>query len=451
MTEAASNMDKNNFYFKAALLLVLIIGLYLRVGAVINTVIDTPIRADARLYYLYGLNLKNHHVFSKTMPGETLVPDAFAPPLYPMVIAPFLENPPNDKMLVNIGLAQAVLGAVTILFAFSLFRMLAGQLAGIVAATLTAISPHLISMTVYVLTETLFTFFMMGGLAGLTYAITRNNIFIAIFSGVLIGLGALTRSTLEYFPLFVLLAGGILFYFRRLESKNFRQIFFFAIAALAVVGVWKMRNLVMTGAFSDPTLAISTLHHGMYPDFMVDGRPESRGIPYRFDPRTIEITKSLSSVLQEIAHRFIEAPLQYFQWYLLGKPISLMSWSDAAGWGDIFVYAPIVSPYFSSAPFQWTRSCMLHTHVLLMLLGSLAMFLMFLKPGLMRLTGAQAVAGMVVALLVAYFFLLHMIGAPFPRYGIPLRPIMYGFAVMMLLTLAAKIKSRRVSMPGRHE
>lgn len=434
-------VKNNNFYLKAALLLVLMVGMYLRVGAVLNTEIDTPIRADARLYYLYGLNLKIHHVFSNAMPEEARAPDAFAPPLYPVAIAPFLEFPPSDRMLVNIGLAQAILGTLTILFAFWLFWMLGGSFAGLAAAGLTAISPHLISMTVYMLTETLFTFFMIGGLAALTYSLVKNSACGALGAGIMIGLAALTRSTLEYFPLFIFLAGWALAYFQRMDRAQFRRVLQFAATAFTVVMVWKIRNLIMTGEFSDPTLIISTLHHGMYPDFMFEGRPESRGIPYRFDPHTAEITANLSNVLNEIAHRFYKEPWQHLQWYLLGKPISLLSWSDAAGWGDIFVYAPISSPYFSSILFQWTRALMLHTHAYLMLLGSLSVLLLLFKPRVMGLARAPMVASTVVALLIVYFILLHIVGAPFPRYGIPLRPVMYGLAVMGIFSLARRLRA----------
>lgn len=443
MAGTAMNTDTRNFFFKAALLLVLLIGLYLRVSAVLNTVIDTPVRADARLYYLYGLNLKDHHTFSRSLPGDQVLPDAFVPPVYPAAITPFLELPPTDRMLVNIGLFQALLGTVTVLFTFFLFQALASRVLGLAAAVLTAISPHLISMTVYMLTETLFTFLMMGSLLALVYALTRNNATWAMSGGVLLGLAALTRSTLEYFPLFILLAGGALALSHRLEREQFRRLLQFAGTAMLLILAWKIRNLIATGSMSDPTLAISTLHHGMYPDFMFEGRPESRGIPYRFDPRTAEITASLGSILHEIGARFHAAPWQYLGWYLFGKPASLLSWNIVAGWGDIFVYAPLASPYFFSWPFQLTRSVMLHAHIVLMVLGSLATLLVLLRPQFLKLSGVRAVSAGMVASLVVYFILLHMVGAPFPRYGIPLRPVMYGMAIMMLWTAIARLYGLR--------
>lgn len=442
MVRAASNSDTRNFVFKAALLLLLLIGLYLRVGAVLHTVIDSPVRSDARLYYLYGYNLKHHHTFSPSLPSKEVVPDAFAPPVYPMVITAFLEYPPTDRMLINIGLFQAVLGTFTILFTYLLFQILGGRMVGFAAAALTTVSPHLISLTVYMLTETLFIFLMMGGLLALAYAFTRDRAGFAIWAGILIGVAALTRSTLEYFPIFIMLMGVALAFLKRCNREQLRRIFQFSGTAILIIAIWKLRNLFVVGSLSDPTLAISTLHHGMYPEFMFDNRPESLGIPYRFDPRTPQITASLGSVLHEIAARFQAAPWQYLQWYLVGKPISLLSWSMIDGWGDIFVYPPLASPYFSSAPFALARTVMLHAHSMLMLLGAICTGALLLKPRLLGLADRRVMVGYIVAGMVVYFIAVHMVGAPFPRYGVPLRPLMYGLATIAIFTAISKLRQR---------
>jgi 4-amino-4-deoxy-L-arabinose transferase-like glycosyltransferase len=449
MVGATSNSDTRNFVFKAALLLMLIFGLYLRVGAVLNTVIESPVRSDARLYYLYGFNLKHNHTFS--LSDKKVTPDAFVPPVYPAVLTAFLDFPPTDRMLVNIGLFQAVLGTFTILFTYLLFQALGGRMIGFAAAALTTISPHLISLTVYMLTETLFTFLMMGGLLALTYAFTRDKGALAILAGIILGLAALTRSTLEYFPIFILLLSVALVFFKRCKREQLRRVFQFSGTAILVIAVWKIRNLFAIGSLSDPTLAISTLHHGMYPDFMFDGRPESRGIPYRFNPRTAEITSSLGSVLHEIAVRFQAASWQHLQWYIVGKPISLLSWSMIDGWGDIFVYPPLASPYFSTTLFAMTRAAMLHAHPVLMIAGVVGAGGLLLKPRFLGFAEKQAMAGYIVAAMVIYFILLHMIGAPFPRYGVPLRPIMYGLAAITIAAFIFRLRQKSNSSGSKSD
>lgn len=437
MIRTALKGDSQTFLFRAVLFLIILLGLYLRVSAVLNTVVDTPVRADARLYYLYSFNIQKSGTFSHSQPSaETSVADAFAPPVYPLAITPFLEFPPTDRMVVNIGLMQAVLGTLTIFFTYLLVGQIGGRMAGLLAAALTAISPHLISLTVYMLTETLFTFLMMGGLLCMGYAIRTRNALFSVASGVLIGTAALTRSTLEYFPLFVLLFSFLLLGFKRFERDQIRNVLIFFGFAVLIVGVWKIRNLVALGMLSDPTLAISTLLHGMYPDLMFEGRPESRGIPYRFDPRLSEISSSMQSVLHEIFVRFQASPWLYLEWYLIGKPISLFSWSMIDGWGDIFVYPVLASPYFTSLPYQVTRSVMLDLHTLLMICAGSGATLILIKPASLKLSGSSLAAGLFLSCLVIYFTLLHIVGAPFPRYGVPLRPVMYGLAVIFLLAVS---------------
>jgi hypothetical protein len=57
--------------------------------------------------------------------------------------------------------------------------------------------------------------------------------------------------------------------------------------------------------------------------------------------------------------------------------------------------------------------------------------------------GEQRIAILLVALIL-YFLAVHMVGAPFPRYGIPLRPIVYGLGLFTLVKLV-KIILLRIS------
>ena len=82
---------------------------------------------------------------------------------------------------------------------------------------------------------------------------------------------------------------------------------------------WVLRNLNAIGSTSDPTLMINALHHGMYPDFRYKDIPESTGFPYRFDPRSKEISRSKESVLKEIRRRFKERARTSFAVVPAGK------------------------------------------------------------------------------------------------------------------------------------
>ena len=151
------------------------LAMSLRLGAVNNTVIDAPIRADATDYYNYALNLKYHHIYSRErFSGKTPQPDALRAPVYPAFLVPFVEYPPSGFMLWRISLAQALIDSITVILALSIFRMIMSEGWALGAAFLTAISPHLISSTTYLLTETLFTFLMMLSL-WLVVKMIRNS------------------------------------------------------------------------------------------------------------------------------------------------------------------------------------------------------------------------------------------------------------------------------------
>jgi hypothetical protein len=161
--------------------------------------------------------------------------------------------------------------------------------------------------------------------------------------------------------------------------------------------------------------------------------PHSLGIPYQVDPRSQEIARDLGSVLEEIRRRFTEEPGRHLYWYLCGKPLMFWQWDIIAGMGDAFVYPAVRSPYFSAdGPFDETHRIMKEIHggiLMLALVGAIVSWLpvsrIFASDGALR-------AARLVSAVLLYFTVLHMIVAPFPRYSVPLRPLLYGIAVFAL-------------------
>jgi hypothetical protein len=52
-----------------------------------------------------------------------------------------------------------------------------------------------------------------------------------------------------------------------------------------------------------------------------------------------------------------------------------------------------------------------------------------------------------ISALLIYFTLLHMAGAPFPRYAVPLRPLLYAMAMFTLSYCVDMIRNRIRSAP----
>lgn len=417
-------------FWLAAMILIAAVATYLRVGAVTNTVIDAPIRADAAEYYFYAYNLSRHGVYSKTPVGQGRpVPDAVRSPGYPLFLAPLVSWPPTDHMLLNINLLQALLGVGTVLITFSLCLRFMPRGPAILAALFTAISPHLVSFTAYLLSETLFTFLLVLTLWLITgIQAERRHYLFAFASGLLLAAAALTRPAMDYFM--IPLAGLLVFQFGPRQGIRLALACLAGFAALSLP--WALRNLLTLGQLSDPTLMTNTLLHGMYPNFTHAGDAQSRGFPYRFDPRAAQLSRDMGSVLGEIGRRFHERPLAYLKWYVLGKPVALFSWDMVQGMGDVFVYPVIRSPYRTEPFFRITHAIMQLLHWPLVGLSAVTAVLAWV-PRCVRTFGETAVFTVrLLSLLLAYYVLVHMVGAPFPRYSVLLRPVTYALAVFGL-------------------
>jgi hypothetical protein len=82
-------------------------------------------------------------------------------------------------------------------------------------------------------------------------------------------------------------------------------------------------------------------------------------------------------------------------------------------------------------------------HVPMVAAAALGCLLVWL-PAVTRTNGHETLfAARFVALVLLYFTALHMIGAPFPRYAIPLRPFLYGMAIFALAAAWDLVKAHK--------
>jgi len=239
------------------------------------------------------------------------------------------------------------------------------------------------------------------------------------------GFATLVRPSLEFFPL--ILALFLLSHYGWKKGKRYSGIILvgFALAFLPWIG----RNMVTLGTITDNRLMVNFLHHGMYPDFIYEGVPQSYGFPYRYDPTAKKIGGDLPSVLKEILSRFVQAPLRHAKWVLLDKPRVFWSWNMIQGFGDAFVYPVSSSPYFHNTFFRITHRLMYALHypfVVIALFGCLMAWSPLTRIGLSQ---ESLLMARLCSLLLIYYTLIHMVGAPFPRYSVPLRPFLYGMAL----------------------
>lgn len=403
--------------------------------AVTQTRIDHPIRGDARDYLAYAYNLDTYGIYSRAWPEAEVqaapLPDAMRAPAYSAVVSLFFDKNDINATLTRVLYLQALLGVLTVLVYLLLYRRIMPPLWALSAGLVTAISPHLINASVYLLTETLFTFLLGLHLLTLEKALRLRHARWALVAGALLALSFLTRPTTQYLILAYLLA---LFIWAGTNWRVYAKCLLWLILPTAIAASgWATRNLVETGHTSDPTLTANFLHHGMYINMMYADRPETFGYPYRFDPLTAEIGGNTNKVMQAIAQNFQHSPQRYLSWYLIGKPIQFFSWNLTESVGDAFIYAPLKTPYMDNALFQVSHLVARLLHPFLILLSLVGTYL-----ALRRDNAAAALLSVVLL----YFVALHMIGAPFPRYSIPLRPINDGLAFYALYMAIEWIKTR---------
>jgi len=254
---------------------------------------------------------------------------------------------------------------------------------------------------------------------------------------------SLVRPTAEFFPVLGLLAVLLL---PGLRAHRANALVGFA-CFVAVLSPWIIRNQVADLLNPGSSLMVNTLAHGSYPGFMYEGRPETFAFPYRFDPKLPEITKDVPSVLKDIGRRFADDPGTYASWYLLGKPYFFLSLRDVQS-ADIMIYPVSQTPYYQDLKFAVIRRFSLELHWPLMILGLIGMVTLALRPRWMPSGTPSVIAASVVALVVAYAIAFHMVVAPFPRYAIPFRPLIFVLALLPLRAIWELARSRKQSANG---
>lgn len=410
-----------------------ILSLYLISQAIFKSDIDTPIRADARIYFIYAHNIHNHNLYSRSTDSQNLKPDAFVTPGYPLFLSLFMDGTSVKNIILNVTTTQMLLSVFSLPLLYLVFCKFLPIYLTIPAVILTAISPHLINMNIYLLTESLFTVLLIITIF-LISSLNNNKLITPLLAGLILGYASLTRPSLQYFIIILI----PFLWFSLNKTQSLKTITTLFIGFIIIFGSWTARNYIVTGHTSDPTLAKVTLIHGMYPDMMYNQIPESRGMPYRYDPQIKTITTNMDTALTEISRRFQEETLRHTKWYLIGKPLTFWSWNILAGMGDVFIYPVTKSPYFNNKASILTHEIMYYLHWPLLILAFVGCCIAWLPKETLKISKESLFVIRLISLLLIYYTALHMVAAPFPRYSIPLRPFVYGIALFPILILARK-------------
>jgi hypothetical protein len=427
------NADAKRWLF---LLILFSFSAMIRLVYVHTVEIDRPIRADAEKYVTLAQNIVEYRVYSHV--PDAAHHDTFITPGYPLFLAAFFAAGQDlDDVYPRILTAQALLSALTVgVLLLISTRVLPFAWAAIVGL-LAAVSPHAITFSGYLLTETLFTFLLSLGVYSAIRLWSVKTLPWAFAFAAFIAIAALVRPAVLLFPLLalpLLLAGS------RFLGQRLRVTVTMFLTILIIWGPWHVFQSRNTSDGGDNSLA-ATLALGSYPNLVYQSE-QMKGFPYREDPQWPQFSTNVRDALATIAARAAEEPLRYIYWYAVGKPSMFFEWSILVGQGGPFVYPVLDSLYHRNqlAYYSFWLSASLHR------LWVALYFVLFLYLLGKRLLGhplaTAEIAVIPLVAIVAYFAAVHAVLAPLPRYSVPLHGLLYVAGVFFIHRLAGLARER---------
>jgi 4-amino-4-deoxy-L-arabinose transferase-like glycosyltransferase len=301
------------------------------------------------------------------------------------------------------------------------------------AAGLTALSPHLVVCSGYLLTETLFAFVLLLAILLFFRAMKRWKQMDWLLSGGCFGYAYLVNQTILFIPWALVVVAGFAVGKTSAEWTTYfkRSGLFLGMFSILWLG-WGIRNAVVLpdDARRSSGRALATLVHGTYPDFIYKSK-RYENFPYHEDPEYGEFSQSPQNFARIFVRRFRERPLAYLMWYFVKKPYYIWSWNIRQGQGDIFIY-PVAQSIYSTywVPAQ-LRNLMKILHPLILVLA-LAGMLFAARQVLRVWSAALRLMPWPIFIVIIYCTAVYTIFASWPRYSIPFRPLLYLAAIYTL-------------------
>jgi 4-amino-4-deoxy-L-arabinose transferase-like glycosyltransferase len=122
----------------------------------------------------------------------------FTPPLYAIIIAGLLSIFGTDQLPVKI--MQVFVDCSTVGIIYMMAQHIFSSRVAILAAAMWGVYPFAIYATLYIGTETLFTFLLLLFILFFLYGIKRQRWYYFCVAGIVLGLATLTRGTTQFLP-----------------------------------------------------------------------------------------------------------------------------------------------------------------------------------------------------------------------------------------------------------
>ena len=425
--------------------LLFLVAIFLRLAYQQSAIVNNPIRADAREYYYTAYNLYHHGVYSIERGAD----DNAAPrptwrrtPGYPLFLYPFfLFSKTPHEFIINVSLAQAVLGALTCILIYILGVSLISPFWAFVAGLMTAASPHLIAMDDFLLAESLFTFIMVLATLTMVVALKKNSWNLSLLSGAIFCFSSLVRAISGLLgPLLALV-----FLSRAIGAPNRKNAYFCVgpllfIAGLALVYLpyAHFRQSIMAQA-AYVTNESAWRHIVLGADVNLANFIPSKYVP-EIKQETEKMINDKSYGWAKLRERVADDPWSFIRWYGGGKLLFMWQW-DNFYIGDVYQYPMINKGFHQGNWLSWIHHTMRRLHwpaLWLALAGTVVYFIKWLRN---RLPDTHKLL-LAPILIFLYFAIILTILTPLPRYAIPIRPFVYLIGCYPLMLLSQSVIGR---------
>jgi len=334
----------------------------------------------------------------------------YTPPLYSLSIALAASLFGGDG-IVGIKVIQIVLDSLTAVIIYVLVRNLFDRVTGYVSAMIWALYPFAIYPTLYIGTETLFTFFVALWALLTTRALKESRWEFYCGSGAVLALATLTRGTTQFLPLllpFVVLA------IRGSASRWFRECVIMLSCFIVVILPWGLRNYLVLNEI---------IPVGINNTIVLWGSSESL---WTIDTRTTEypllveaatqkgiISTSKDMGIVERDRNNVKLAMENYRNRLMEDPSSIV---------------PFMAKKFLRL---WYSTESGNNHGISLFINGL----IYLPACIGIVAGWRRNKGAALALcgLIGYFALIHWVTLPLFRYMIPVMPYVIVFSAIGLL------------------
>lgn len=209
---------------------------------------------DSQGYVRIAENLRNYGEFSLSS-TPPLFPDSFRTPGYPFFL--FILLPVIGK--IGVIFIQIILAAAIAVLVYKLAQRFLPKQAAVIAALLVALEPYSMFLSSLLLSETLFTFFLMLSVYLLFRSTPsfRSKLVVSAAAGVSLGLAVLTRTIGQFLIPFLALF-LLLFLWRRYRMRAALAAGVFFLCATLTLLPWILRNATIFGSYQ-----LSSVHNNL--------------------------------------------------------------------------------------------------------------------------------------------------------------------------------------------